>query len=122
MFRNNGRNNKIFPIRAAQTIFVNAIIYKNKFTLKIFFIILLSYLLHRSIVCVFSAMLRELACYAVEVDKKCGILAMDTYVQILHKIDPGCGRTPDFLPEVIRLYRLEKEEENVLTNIFKKRR
>lgn len=72
--------------------------------------------------CAFSAMLRELACYATEVEKECGIIALDTYLEIIYKIDPGCGRTSDFLPEVIRLYRSEKEEENVLANILKKKK
>lgn len=92
--------------------------YKNNFALKVFYIILLVYNIYRNIVCAFSAMLLQMACYATKVEKKCGVIAMDAYVEMLLKIDPGCGRTSEFLPTVIRLYKLKKYEENAVANIF----
>lgn len=112
--------NLIFLFKKLSPLYV--IIYNNNFILKTLFIILLEYLLHKNIVYAFSAILKELACYTTKVEKKCGTIAMDTYVEILLKIAPKCGRTHGVLPAVIRLYRLEKEEENVVANIFKNRK
>lgn len=60
-------------------------------------------------------MMNFFACKSVILEKECGTVAMDVYVDILQKIGPGvvagCGNSRDLLPAVIRLYKLEEEKE-----------
>lgn len=82
------------------------------------------YLQHRNAISAFRPMLQQLACYATKVEDKCGTIAMDTYVEIVQKFGPAaeCGETYYYLPTVVRIYKLEKEEADDISEIFKKRK
>lgn len=89
-------------------------LYKNISNKNNFLIILPVYLLHRNIISPFRKMLQEFACYATKIEDKCGIMAVDTFVEATQKFSTvaTCGETYHYLPTVIRVYKLQKEQAN----------
>lgn len=82
------------------------------------------HLLHKNIISTFRHMLQEFACYATKIEDKCGTIAMDAYVETTLKFSAAatCGETYHYLPTIIRVYKLQKEQATEVEEVFKKRK
>lgn len=73
-----------------------------------------------------SNLMNFFACQSLTLERECGTVAMDVYVDIVQKIGPGvavgCENSYDLLPAVIRLYKLEKEKENNIIETFRRKK
>ena len=75
----------------------------------------------------FSVFRREMiamACTGAKIEKKCGAVAMDTFVELIQKFltFSPCSRKYHLLPEVIEIYKLREEEANEISDILKRRK
>lgn len=70
-----------------------------------------------------SNMMNFFACQSVTLERECGTIAMDVYVNIVQRIGPGvvagCENSYDLLPAAIRIYKLIEEEEEDIYSGFK---
>lgn len=68
------------------------------------------------------------ACQTLVIERACGTVAMDAYVEILQKVRPFgmyslyCEESYPLLPAVIRLRRVEEEKERSVAAFFRKRK
>ena len=75
----------------------------------------------------YSDFMSFFACHALNVEKDCGTVAMDAYVEIIQRLGPGaiegsCDETYELLPELIHLHRIEEEIQSNLIEVFRKKK